>query len=235
MTSTQQRAGTMPRRSAHESRHRLLLVASLFAMLLVVGYILGTSRSAAAEDELLSSYPRASATVSGLPAEITLTFSTELQAPESGAVIDVIGEEGTSLTEGPPAIVGEAITQDLSDRPIDGEITVQWQVISTSGTAMSGEYAFTVGATETPTVSPTPASSPSPSSEEGTAEPSSAAANSGYGDVHNQGSADLDALPVLVITAGVAFLGGATFLMIMTARARRRRDQAAQQEEPDES
>lgn len=235
MTSTQQRAITMPRRPTYEPRHSLLAVASLFATLLVSGDILGTSRSAAAEDKLLSSYPWALATMSGLPAEITLTFNTELQTLESGAVIEVVGEDGTSLTVGPPAVVGETITQDLSDRPIDGEITVRWRMASASGTAMSDECAFTMGTTETSTVRPIPASSPSPSSDEGTVEPSPAAANSGNGDEHSQGSADLDALPVLVIASGSALLGGAIILMIMTTRARRRRDLAAQQGGTDES
>jgi hypothetical protein len=60
---------------------------------------------------------------------------------------------------------------------------------------------------------------------------------SGNGDIHSQPSADLAALPILVITGGVALLGSSALLMVMAGRNRRRRDRAAQQgkENTDES
>ncbi|MFS2280636.1 copper resistance CopC family protein [Microbacterium sp. OR21] len=223
-------------RTSSKRRRGFTASASLSALLVIGGAVLGTASPAAAHDELLSAYPEASATVSDAPAEISLTFTGELQRLEGATAIEVITEDGRNLVDDAPEISEATVTQNLSDQLVVGEVTVRWRVVSSDGHPISDEYTFTVETTGAPpTSSPTSMSRPSPS-EESTPTPTPTA-ESGYGDIHSQASTDLDALPVLVVAGGAALLGSAALLMFMAGRDRRRRDRAAQQkkENADES
>lgn len=222
-------------RTSNRRGRGLAASAGMSALLIIGGTVFGTATPAAAHDELLSTYPEASATTPGVPAEISLTFTGELQGLEGATVIEVLTEDGSNLADGAPEVLEATVTQDLSDRSVVGEITVRWRVVSSDGHPISDEYTFVVETmgtptnSPTPTISTTPTSSPSPS-EQSTNTPTPSAA-SGNGDIHSQPSADLAALPILVVTAGAALLGSAALLMVMAGRNRRRRDRAAQQKE----
>lgn len=238
MTSVHRRRLSASRTSS-KRRRGFAASASLSALLVIGGTVFGTASPAAAHDELLSTYPEASATVPGTPAEISLTFTGELQTLEGATAIEVIAEDGSSLVDGAPEVFEATVTQNLSDQLVVGEVTVRWRVVSSDGHPISDEYTFTVETTGTPTTSPTPTNSPSPSEENAatTTPAATPTAESGYGDIHSQPSTDLDALPILVVAGGVALLGSAALLMFMAGRDRRRRDRAAQQkqENADES
>ena len=129
MTSIRRRRLSASRTSS-KRRRGFAASASLSALLVIGGAVLGTASPAAAHDELLSTYPEASATVPGAPAEISLTFTGELQTLEGATVIEVIAEDGSSLVDGAPEVLEATVTQNLSDQLVVGEVTVRWRVVS---------------------------------------------------------------------------------------------------------
>lgn len=234
MTSVRNRRPS-PSPTSSKRRRGFVASASLSALLVIGGAVLGTASPAAAHDELLSTYPEASATIPTDPAEISLTFTGKLQTLEGATVIEVIAEDGSNLADGAPEITEATVTQHLSDQPVVGEVTVRWRVVSSDGHPISDEYTFTVEAMGTPSASPTPTNGASQTEE--STETATPTAESGSGDIHSQPGTDLEALPILVIAGGAALLGSAALLMVMAGRDRRRRDWAAQQakEDADES
>ncbi|WP_407341686.1 copper resistance protein CopC [Pengzhenrongella phosphoraccumulans] len=150
------------------------LVALAFTALVVVSAV---AAPASAHDVLEATDPADGSTVETAPAAVVLTFSQEVVA--LGTEVQVVGPAGQPMNDGPVAVLGTVVTQNLAaDRPA-GAYTVQWRATSSDGHPTTGGFTFTataavVPATAPPAVAPTPTSPPqtpsaTPSASEGTA------------------------------------------------------------------
>lgn len=165
-------------------RLRTLLVAAIAAAFALIGAV-AAAPPALAHDELVSTDPAADTTMAELPAELTLTFSSEIADDEGANVVEVTDETGADLTDGALSVRDNILTQPLSG-PASGAVTVLWKVVSSDGHPISGEFSFTVEQaqpTPVPTVTVTITPTPEPTASESptataTPEPVAAAGSS---------------------------------------------------------
>lgn len=211
-----------------------LSARAVFALtvLFVAGIsVLGGSSAAFAHDDLVTSYPRADATVATSPDEITLTFSGELADMDGSSVIEVINDDGQNVAADTPDISGTSITQHLSPATTTGLFTVRWKVVSSDGHPISDEYVYTV---ESAAVTPVPSESESESESESTVEqkpePSASPSEtpSSYGSSPTGGGEFSPFLYLLVVA--MVLVGGVVGVLLM-AYERRLRERAAEAKE----
>lgn len=120
-----------------------------------------------AHDELLSQTPADGATLAELPAELELTFSAEPLAQEGGTAVVVTDASGADLTDGEPVVDGTIVRQALTtDASIQGDITIQWRVVSSDGHPISGLSGFTVQDAPGQSADPQPSASGEPEADE---------------------------------------------------------------------
>ena len=84
--------------SSPRSLVRLLLAATTAALLATGGLLVASPASA--HDELISTDPAADSTVDGLPAQLTFTFSDEIDTTERASEVQVTDAAGTTLAAG---------------------------------------------------------------------------------------------------------------------------------------
>lgn len=202
---------------------RRSLITAMATLLLGAGLTLAVATPAQAHDELVSSYPEASSTITGSPAEITLSFSGELIAGMQSAAVEVIAPDGQNIATDAPSEDGTSITQHLAPNPPAGLFTVRWKVVSSDGHPISGEYTYTVAPTDAVPSSPAATPSTAPQTPEPTATATEAPADNGYGGETSGGG---DTFAILAVVGGVVVLGGALVIVLMVGRERRRRDRA---------
>lgn len=202
---------------------RRSLITTLATLLLGAGLTLAVATPAQAHDELVSSYPEASSTITGSPAEITLSFSGELIAGMQSAAVEVIAPDGQNIATDAPSEDGTSITQHLAPNPPAGLFTVRWKVVSSDGHPISGEYTYTVAPTDAVPSSPAATPSTAPQTPAPTATATEAPADNGYGGETSGGG---DTFAILAVVGGVVVLGGALVIVLMVGRERRRRDRA---------
>ncbi|WP_454149496.1 copper resistance CopC family protein [Microbacterium lacticum] len=200
---------------------RRSLITTLATLLLGAGLTLAVATPAQAHDELVSSYPEAGSTITGSPAEITLSFSGELIAGMQSGAVEVITPDGQNIATDAPSEDGTSITQHLTPNPPAGMFTVRWKVVSSDGHPISGEYTYTVAPTDAVPSSPAATPSTAPQTPAPTATETSA--DNGYGGETSGGG---DAFPIVAVVGGVIILGGALVIVLMVGRERRRRDRA---------
>lgn len=202
---------------------RRSLITAMATLLLGAGLTLAVATPAQAHDELVSSYPEASSTITGSPAEITLSFSGELIAGMQSAAVEVIAPDGQNIATDAPSEDGTSITQHLAPNPQAGLFTVRWKVVSSDGHPISGEYTYTVAPTDAVPSSPAATPSTAPQTPAPTATATEAPADNGYGGETSGGG---DTFAILAVVGGVVVLGGALVIVLMVGRERRRRDRA---------
>lgn len=202
---------------------RRSLITAMATLLLGAGLTLAVATPAQAHDELVSSYPEASSTITGSPAEITLSFSGELIAGMQSAAVEVIAPDGQNIATDAPSEDGTSITQHLAQNPPAGLFTVRWKVVSSDGHPISGEYTYTVAPTDAVPSSPAATPSTAPQTPAPTATATEAPADNGYGGETSGGG---DTFAILAVVGGVVVLGGALVIVLMVGRERRRRDRA---------
>ncbi len=202
---------------------RRSLITTLATLLLGAGLTLAAATPAQAHDELVSSYPEAGSTITGSPAEITLSFSGELIAGMQSAAVEVIAPDGQNIATDAPSEDGTSITQHLAPNPPAGLFTVRWKVVSSDGHPISGEYTYTVAPTDAVPSSPAATPSTAPQTPTPTATATEAPADNGYGGETSGGG---DTFAILAVVGGVVVLGGALVIVLMVGRERRRRDRA---------
>lgn len=200
---------------------RRSLITTLATLLLGAGLTLAVATPAQAHDELVSSYPEAGSTITGSPAEITLSFSGELIAGMQSGAVEVITPDGQNIATDAPSEDGTSITQHLTPNPPAGMFTVRWKVVSSDGHPISGEYTYTVAPTDAVPSSPAATPSTAPQTPAPTATETSA--DNGYGGETSGGG---DTFAILAVVGGVVVLGGALVIVLMVGRERRRRDRA---------
>lgn len=202
---------------------RRSLITAMATLLLGAGLTLAVATPAQAHDELVSSYPEADSTITGSPAEITLSFSGELIAGMQSAAVEVIAPDGQNIATDAPSEDGTSITQHLAPNPPAGLFTVRWKVVSSDGHPISGEYTYTVAPTDAVPSSPAATPSTAPQTPAPTATATEAPADNGYGGETSGGG---DTFAILAVVGGVIILGGALVIVLMVGRERRRRDRA---------
>ena len=198
-------------------------LAALTTVLLSGILLLSIADPAAAHDEFISSYPAANATVPDAPAELTLSFTGELNPDPATAAIEVLGPDGQNIVTEAPTISGTTLTQYVPTDAPAGTFTVRWKVVSSDAHPISGEFSYTVqpapAALSTPTPGTTSEQTPEPSST-GTA----ATDNGDRGEPTGSGAF----LPAAAIISGILVVGGVLLVVLLVARERRRRDRAAE-------
>ena len=204
-----------PQRPAAAAPWWVLLAAAALGLAGVLG-----APAAAAHDRLESSDPADGATVTS-PAAVTLTFTAD-QLPV-GAIVEVLGPDGASWSDGDPTVEGTQVVQALQADPPAGAYTVRWRSVSGDGHPIEGELGFTVEAAEAPAPTTVPTTEPTDPVDEPTDEPSTepSAAPTVEPTAEPPADADASALPWVLLASliGAAAVAGAALL-----RARHRRD-----------
>jgi len=201
-----------------------------FAALAVAALVVvpGVAAPASAHDSLLSTDPADGSTVETAPAAVVVTFTQEVIA--LGTEVQVVGPAGQPMNDGPVAVLGTVVTQNLAaDRPA-GAYTVQWRATSSDGHPTTGGFTFAATAAvvplipprpvgETPTATPSATSSATPS-----ATPSASEATAVIGPA-GEATDDSPGLSIWEVAAGA----GAFALAVVSANWWRRRRAIAPQ------
>lgn len=99
---------------------------------------------ASAHNYLVSTTPAADSTVSEQPGSLVLTTNDDLLVlgnDGAAAALRVVGPDGLYYGDGCVSVVGPAATMPLELGPA-GAYEVTWQVVSTDGHPVSGQYVF---------------------------------------------------------------------------------------------
>ncbi|SMH29929.1 Copper-binding protein CopC (methionine-rich) [Rathayibacter oskolensis] len=119
---------------------RVLLAAAAIGL---VGSV-AVAAPASAHNYLVSSTPAADATVTEQPGALTLVTNDDLLVlgtDGSAAALRVVGPDGLFYGDGCVSVVGPEATMPL-ELGAAGSYEVTWQVVSTDGHPVSGQYAF---------------------------------------------------------------------------------------------
>ena len=113
------------------------------AMLIAASAVLITApaMSASAHNSLVSTTPAEGEVVTEQPGAVSLVTNDELLDLGTGAVILVRGPDGRAYGDG-CAVIDGASASAAVDLGEPGAYTVTWQVVSTDGHPISGEWAF---------------------------------------------------------------------------------------------
>ncbi|GAA3775305.1 copper resistance protein CopC [Microbacterium kribbense] len=122
---------------------RVKAAAAVLALAAIA--VLGVAGPASAHDQLLSTDPADGATVTALPADVSLTFSdVVLAAGNEANQVQVMDASCKVLNSGAVQVQDNVVSQAIAG-DATGTITVLWRVVSRDGHPVSGEFTFTVG------------------------------------------------------------------------------------------
>ncbi|MEP7762836.1 copper resistance CopC family protein [Sanguibacter sp. 25GB23B1] len=117
-------------------------VARLLALLLAIcGMAVITTAPASAHDSIISSDPADGAELATSPAQITLTFTDEIQ-PVGGQVL-LVDSAGTQVAAGVPTVDG-VTAAFVVPTLANGPYSVTWRVVSSDGHPIDGTFGFSV-------------------------------------------------------------------------------------------
>lgn len=119
-------------------------IALAAATLVVGGSLLATASPAQAHNYLVSSTPAAGQTLTELPERFEITTNGPLLALDgntSGFALEVRDAAGQFYTDGCVAVAGPSMTETAA-LGAAGTYTVAWQVVSSDGHTVSGEFDF---------------------------------------------------------------------------------------------
>lgn len=198
---------------------RQTLAVCLTSVVALLGAVLFTAAPAAAHTGLVSSNPAAGATLTEVPATVTLTFSQEISEEFAAAALSVDGATGNEIpltVQGNQAVLDTTAVPDL---PVTAGQANAWQVlyrvVSPDGHPISGTVDFTV----TPPVPPAPVTT-EPTSATAAASPDAAppAATTAPDDQAAEGAGTMPGGGALAL---VAVLAAAAVGAVIAARSRR--------------
>lgn len=115
--------------------------------------------TAAPTAELTSSSPAAGSSITSAPSVATITFSNSIG--DVGNSVTVIAPNGDRVDDGSLQIADAQILVGLKPLNIGGEYAVKYEVVTSEGETLIGQYKFTFVAPAV-LVTPTPESSKSP-------------------------------------------------------------------------
>lgn len=127
---------------AHVWRGRL--VPAWTAALVLAAGALALASPAAAHDALVGTDPADGAVLDEAPTQVVLTFAAEQAGV--GAEVVVTGPDGTSWSDGAPAVSGRTVTQPLTGGMPDGAYTVAWRSVAGDGHPVTGAFTFDLDA-----------------------------------------------------------------------------------------
>jgi len=111
----------------------------------------------AAAADLTSSSPASGATISSAPSVATITFSNAIS--DVGNSVSVTAPNGDRVDDGSLQIADTQILVGLKPLNIGGEYSVEYEVVTTEGETLTGQYKFTF-------VAPADLASPAPEGNE---------------------------------------------------------------------
>lgn len=117
---------------------KLALSACLLLMLILLNPNLA---AAAGEAKLVSSSPASGSSISSAPSVATMTFSTSIG--DVGNSVSVTAPNGERVDDGSLQIADTQILVGLKPLNVSGDYTVEYEVDTTEGETLSGQYKFT--------------------------------------------------------------------------------------------
>ncbi|SFE25914.1 hypothetical protein SAMN05216378_2923 [Paenibacillus catalpae] len=182
---------------------------------------------AMAHSKVSESTPTKDETVTASPAEISLTFNTNI---EKLSQFKLLNESGEQVKTGEIAVDKATMSGAVTEPLQNGVYTVKWTIIGADGHAVDGEYAFTVNAPEatpsnSPEAAPTESAAPSPAAEDSEAPDASASADPAVsGEPAPADSADdAQAEEAQPVNTMIWIIGGAIVLAAIVILIRRNR------------
>ncbi|MBF4461475.1 MULTISPECIES: copper resistance CopC family protein [unclassified Rathayibacter] len=122
-------------------RTRLLVAAAVIGLIAAIS----VAAPASAHNYLVSASPGVDATVTQQPESLVLTTNDDLLVlgtDGSSAALRVVGPDGLYYGDGCVKVVGPSASMPVQLGP-SGAYEVTWQVVSTDGHPVSGQYSFT--------------------------------------------------------------------------------------------
>jgi len=119
-------------------KFKLALSACLLFIFAQVNPNLAT---AAPEAELTSSYPASGASITSAPSVVTITFSSAIG--DVGNSVTVTAPNGDRVDDGSLQVADTQILVGLKPLSISGDYVVEYEVDTTEGDTLSGQYKFT--------------------------------------------------------------------------------------------
>jgi len=185
-------------------------------LLLIIACILLLPNTVMAHSKLQSSSPAADSIVNTVPAQIEMTFNTEIESISNFKLFNAAGEQ---IETGKASVSGSVMTGALPPDLANGQYTVKWTIIGADSHSVEGEFAFTIDApvaTTSPenddttnnaensdTAEPSPTPSPSPS-------PAPSPAEDGQDSAKDEGAS---LMPLLII-AGIIVVAAVLFTVL---------------------
>ncbi|MFV0374032.1 copper resistance CopC family protein [Microbacterium sp.] len=185
-----------------------------FAMgtaLAVAALVTAAPVPAAAHDQVVWQNPVADEHLDDSPEQIVLSFTAE--PLPVGAVMMVVGADGTAYEAGDPTISGSEVSQSLVGTLPDGNYQVRWRVVSSDGHPISESILFSVGDVSDAPLVPEPESGAEPVTD---AEQPAATTTAATAD-----QADGAVLRTALVAGGGALAGLAVFLAVRLMGGRR--------------
>ncbi len=179
--------------------------------LLAVGCWLVGVGNAAAHTALVSSDPAEGATVTTVPATVTLSFSEDINPAFATVVIN--GSDGRNWVTEAAQVAGFQVRVAMQpDAPAGADYTVAYRVVSADGHPVSGSFTFTIAsAPNAVQTSPPSTTAASPTTSEAT----SAAPPT------EEGPLGSDTKTSIITAGGVGLLLGAVIAFWQSRRHRR--------------
>lgn len=191
---------------------RLLLLAG--AALLSVPAALVAAAPAQAHDEVVATSPEDGATLTSVPASVSLTFSDEVE--ELGAAVVVTDAAGARVGDGAPTVDGRTVTQALLPDAAPGTVTVAYRIVSGDGHPVTGTWTFTLDLAVPPSPDPTDA----PSSEPASTPASTPAAPPSSPAPVDAAPASSSGVPIGLVAGGAVLVVGAGAAVALGLRRR---------------
>ncbi|MCS4277889.1 methionine-rich copper-binding protein CopC [Mycetocola sp. BIGb0189] len=222
---------------------RTALIVILGLVLALAGLMLSTP-AAQAHNTVVSEYPAAKSTVTEQPGQIVVTTNDNLTPIGVNTAI-VVGPDGKHYASGCGVVNGPALTMPAELGPA-GTYTVTWQVVSTDGHPISGDFTFDwqpaagqklgTGQTERPVCSSAEPGEGTVTTQGTDATPqtgsdaASAAPGEEVGPNVRPHTAAMDDIGWIVVAIGVVLFGGLVLLVLLLVQ-RRRSDVAREEAE----
>jgi methionine-rich copper-binding protein CopC len=132
---------------------KLVLGTCLLTALIALTQLNPNLAAAAGEAKLVSSSPASGASISSAPSVATITFSSSIG--DVGNSVSVTAPNGERVDDGSLQIADTQILVGLKPLSVSGDYSVEYEVDTTEGETLSGQYKFTF-------VSPAVLESPKP-------------------------------------------------------------------------
>ncbi|MCP1412090.1 copper resistance CopC family protein [Paenarthrobacter sp. A20] len=116
------------------------LLAAVVAALAFASALLFSAAPASAHDVAESTTPANGASVTVVPASVSITFNNRPLAIGSGVTVTAGGE---NWADGPVEIIDNQAVQKLREGAPAGEYTVVWRVVSSDSHPIEGTFTFT--------------------------------------------------------------------------------------------